>query len=152
MAAAPAEGEPVEEPPAPSEDNPDAEPEIEAVEMLPKLRKPRPRMLSLTLLDGTTISVPATKGKSPSRPDPAPPPSEGDEGGDTLTTRDSISALRAVAHGADASEILGRAPGEVGGDDGHDPRPSPKEGDHLGLGVRGGVPEVLSVSARLSGR
>lgn len=52
----------------------------------------RPRMLSLTLLDGTQITLPAAaKGKKP-------------EG---LTARDFVSALRATAHGADASEILG---------------------------------------------
>jgi type IV pilus assembly protein PilB len=51
-------------------------------------------MLNLTLLDGTTISLPAKKKK---------------DGvvGEGLTARDFISALRATAHGADASEILG---------------------------------------------
>jgi len=53
----------------------------------------RPRMLSLTLLDGTQIQLPATKK-----------PGAGPEG---LTARDFVSALRATAHGADASEILG---------------------------------------------
>jgi type IV pilus assembly protein PilB len=73
-------------------------------------RRMRARMISLTLLDGTTISVPAPK-KRASRPD-------FDEGGqagseelsDQLTARDLVSALRAVAHGADASEILGAEP------------------------------------------
>lgn len=53
----------------------------------------RPRMLNLTLLDGTTITLPAKKKKK-----------EGSEG---LTARDFVSALRATAHGADASEVLG---------------------------------------------
>lgn len=52
-------------------------------------------MLSLTLLDGTTISLPAKK---------TPTAQEG------LTARDFVSALRATAHGADATEILGEAP------------------------------------------
>lgn len=49
-------------------------------------------MVNLTLLDGTTITLPAKKQQ------------ESTEG---LTARDFISALRATAHGADASEILG---------------------------------------------
>jgi type IV pilus assembly protein PilB len=51
----------------------------------------RSRMLSLTLLDGTTISLPSNKAA----------------GASELTARDYVSALRATAHGADASEILG---------------------------------------------
>jgi len=54
----------------------------------------RPRMVNLTLLDGTTITLPAKKKKEAS---PA----------QTLTARDFVSALRATAHGADATEILG---------------------------------------------
>jgi len=86
--------------PVPSVDSPTASPEIEAKEIsLPK-RKPVP-MIALTLLDGTTIQLPARKGRSPS----SPAPSETD-----LTARDLVSALRAVSHGADASDILGEAP------------------------------------------
>jgi len=70
-------------------------------------RRMRPRMISLTLLDGTTIAVPAPK-KRPSRPEIES--SGGDEVTDQLTARDLVSALRAVAHGADASEILGAEP------------------------------------------
>ena len=51
-------------------------------------------MLSLTLLDGTQIKLPA-QGKGGADPKQA------------LTARDFVSALRATAHGADASEILG---------------------------------------------
>jgi len=53
------------------------------------------KMLSLTLLDGTTISLPAKKSVV------------AQEG---LTARDFVSALRATAHGADATEILGEKP------------------------------------------
>jgi type IV pilus assembly protein PilB len=56
-------------------------------------------MLSLTLLDGTTIQLPAKGGKRGAEP-----------GEDTMTARDMVSALRAVAHGADATEILGEKP------------------------------------------
>jgi hypothetical protein len=63
-------------------------------------------MISLTLLDGTTISIPAPpKGARASAPD-----LEGPQVSDQLTARDLVSALRAVAHGADASEILGTEP------------------------------------------
>jgi type IV pilus assembly protein PilB len=58
-------------------------------------RRVRGKMLSLTLLDGTTISLPAKK---------SPAAQEG------LTARDFVSALRATAHGADATEILGETP------------------------------------------
>ena len=54
----------------------------------------RPRVLNLTLLDGTTIQVPTAKRKK----------KDASEG---LTARDFVSALRATAHGADATEILG---------------------------------------------
>src|SRR5580700_11127034 len=73
-------------------------------------------MFSLTLLDGTTISLPSPRKKRTSAPpdmDTEPerravPP--GAEFSDQLTARDLVSALRAVAHGADASEILGAEP------------------------------------------
>ncbi len=84
-----------------SEDSPDAWPEVEAQTVhIPK--KPRgPRMVAVTLLDGTTIRLPAKK-----RPERAPEPAP--TGPDaTMTARDLIRALRAVAQGADASEILG---------------------------------------------
>jgi type IV pilus assembly protein PilB len=68
-------------------------------------RRMRAKMISLTLLDGTTIAVPAPGRK--------PKPKLGAEGrpreelSDQLTARDLVSALRAVAHGVDAAEILG---------------------------------------------
>jgi type IV pilus assembly protein PilB len=75
-------------------------------------KRMRPRMISLTLLDGTSISIPAPGKKHPSKPD-----LEAREGAsavpavsDQLTARDLVSALRAVSHGVDASEILGTEP------------------------------------------
>jgi hypothetical protein len=81
-------------------------------------------MLALTLLDGTTLQVPArartTKrgGRRVAEAEPVvdPPPvgaaeMEGappsDRDGDALRARDIVAALRAQARGADASEILG---------------------------------------------
>jgi type IV pilus assembly protein PilB len=70
-------------------------------------RRMRAKMISLTLLDGTTIAVPAPK-KRASKPDLGAAAAE--EVSDQLTARDLVSALRAVAHGVDASEILGTEP------------------------------------------
>jgi type IV pilus assembly protein PilB len=76
---------------------------------LPK--RMRPRMISLTLLDGTSISIPAPGAKQPSRPDSDPSrAAPGVVVSDQLTARDLVSALRAVSHGVDASEILGTEP------------------------------------------
>jgi type IV pilus assembly protein PilB len=77
------------------------------VEPIPSSRRPRPKMISLTLLDGTSISIPAPTRK-PSKPDVEAAP--GEEFSDQLTARDLVSALRAVAHGAEAGEILGAEP------------------------------------------
>ena len=88
-------------PPAASADSPDASPEIEAKEIRPKKRQPSIPMVEVTLLDGTTIQLPARRGRAPSHPAPAE---------SALTARDLVSALRAVSHGADAAEILGEAP------------------------------------------
>jgi hypothetical protein len=103
---------------APERDSADAEPEIEATERevgVPPSKRPRGRMISLTLLDGTTISIPSG-GARKSKPE-----IDGDETdrretpareeiSDQFTARDLVSAMRAVAHGADASEILGTEP------------------------------------------
>jgi hypothetical protein len=70
---------------------------------------PPPRMITVTLLDGTTVTLPARAPRGPRRPTAAPagdPPAPSAPE-DQLTARDLISALRAVSHGADASEILG---------------------------------------------
>jgi type IV pilus assembly protein PilB len=61
---------------------------------------PGRRMVALTLLDGTTIRLPA-KGKGEGIADQSAAPE------DNLTARDLVAALRAAAHGADASEVLG---------------------------------------------
>jgi hypothetical protein len=98
------------------EDSPDSAPEIQAEEkeaVIPR-RRSRPKMVSLTLLDGTTISIPAPPKKQGSSPQieerPAASGPSAQEYSDQLTARDLVSALRAVAHGADASEILGVEP------------------------------------------
>jgi type IV pilus assembly protein PilB len=65
-----------------------------------------PRMMRLTLLDGTEIAIPAPRrrARQGSRPDE---PREGAWTRDTqLTANDLIAALRAVAQGAEASEVL----------------------------------------------
>jgi type IV pilus assembly protein PilB len=77
-------------------------------------RRGRPRMIALTLLDGTTINIPGPAKKRRSRPqidaDDDAPESAPTGLSDQLTARDLISAMRAVAHGADASDILGTQP------------------------------------------
>jgi type IV pilus assembly protein PilB len=64
--------------------------------------KAGPRMIAMTLLDGTTLQLPARRlgGTQSEQPD------EGAAHGD-LTARDLVTALRAVAQGQDATEILG---------------------------------------------
>jgi type IV pilus assembly protein PilB len=94
----------------PEPDSADAAPEIEATEreVIAPPKRARARMISLTLLDGTTISIPAGGSGRKSRPEIDPQARE--ELSEQLTARDLVSALRAVAHGADASEILGTEP------------------------------------------
>jgi type IV pilus assembly protein PilB len=83
-----------------SEDSPEAWPEVEARTVDLPQRPKGPRMVALTLLDGTTIRLPAKKRQEPVKePPPATP--------DAMTARDLIRALRAVAQGTDATEILG---------------------------------------------
>jgi type IV pilus assembly protein PilB len=83
---------------ATSEDSPNASPTVEAHTLPPK-RARGPKMVSLTLLDGTTIRVPAKpKNVGSDRPSPAP---------GAMTARDLIRTLRAVSQGADTTEILG---------------------------------------------
>jgi type IV pilus assembly protein PilB len=96
-------------------DSPQSEPDIQAEERdVVAPRKARAKMFSLTLLDGTTISLPSPRKRRGSTPDaearPEPKTTPGAELSDQLTARDLVSALRAVAHGADASEILGTEP------------------------------------------
>jgi type IV pilus assembly protein PilB len=94
----------------PQRDSVDSAPEIEATEReINASRRARPKMISLTLLDGTQISIPApVKTAASSRADE--PRAAREELSDQLTARDLVSALRAVAHGVDASEILGTEP------------------------------------------
>jgi type IV pilus assembly protein PilB len=93
-------------------EEPDSGPQIEVSEIpMPRRGKGKgPRMVTLTLLDGTKVSLPAkaapAKKRLPSDPPVKEAPSAaGAEG--QLTARDLVAALRAVSHGADASEILG---------------------------------------------
>jgi type IV pilus assembly protein PilB len=79
---------------------PDSSPQISArdVSLPPPRKGGERRMLTLTLLDGTQINLPAKSG------------AKGEEARlseDDLTARDLVAALRAVSHGADASEVLG---------------------------------------------
>ena len=86
---------------------PDSGPVIEAREtsMPPPRKKSGARMVTLTLLDGTKVNLPASA--SPRKPAPAAAPSSAPPPDEGLTARDMVAALRAVSHGADASEILG---------------------------------------------
>jgi len=86
--------------PPPSQDSPDDTPTIEAKEIKRPPRKSSPGMVSLTLLDGTTIQLPARRKTEEGQA----------RAEDEFTARDFVSALRAVSHGADASEILGHDP------------------------------------------
>ena len=68
-------------------------------------------MVSLTLLDGTTITLPAPrkKGSPEAKKVEAeePAPESAREPHSTLTARDLVDALRAIAGGADARTLLG---------------------------------------------
>lgn len=85
------------------------------VETIPTPRGRAPRMVSLTLLDGTTIPLPAKRRprreSEPNLDTPkqrhlrSEPPGPDELQG--LTARDLVAALRAAAQGADASEVLG---------------------------------------------
>ncbi|MBL8715580.1 MAG: hypothetical protein JNL79_06265 [Myxococcales bacterium] len=88
----------------------DDSPEIEARSITLPPRRGKGKAIALTFLDGTQISLPAPRTRrGAERPEPkAEEPEEGAE--HELTARDLVSALRAVSHGADASEILGENP------------------------------------------
>ncbi|MCC6668884.1 MAG: hypothetical protein IT375_34380 [Polyangiaceae bacterium] len=82
---------------------PDSGPQISARDIsLPPPKRGGGKMVAVTLLDGTTINLPARRARAA-----APEEAEGDDHDDHLTARDLVAALRAVSHGADASEILG---------------------------------------------
>jgi type IV pilus assembly protein PilB len=104
------------EPPPPriaaaaSEDGPDSGPHIEAHEIPLPRRGPSQRMVTLTLLDGTKVSLPAKSPIAQAKRLPSDPPAKetsSPTAGEGLTARDLVAALRALSHGADASEILG---------------------------------------------
>jgi type IV pilus assembly protein PilB len=88
----------------PAESTDDA-PTIEAHEIPLPRRGKGPRMVTLTLLDGTKVNLPAKSAAVKKRLPSDPPVKEGPAEG--LTARDLVAALRALSHGADASEILG---------------------------------------------
>jgi len=92
----------------PISEPPDSGPQIEAREIsMPVPKRGGGRMVTLTLLDGTKVNLPAreppTAQPEPKAPSIAPPSSQRSG----LTARDLAAALRAVSHGADATEILG---------------------------------------------
>jgi len=89
---------------------PDESPTIEAREVsMPAPARRSRRMVTLTLLDGTKVNLPARTSRPPRDGEPPPKPKrrDPDESGGALTARDLIAALRAITHGADASDILG---------------------------------------------
>ena len=96
------EGERISEPP-------DSSPQIEAREIsMPAPKKGGGRMVTLTLLDGTKVNLPAREAAAKRRePKASQRPAATGGDGNELTARDLIAALRAVSHGADATEILG---------------------------------------------
>jgi type IV pilus assembly protein PilB len=105
---APIGGRPVGRRPGATSPPHDAEPALGPSQLPPPATPPLglPRMMRLTLLDGTEIAIPAPR--SPSRSGSRR--EAGREGAWTrdtqLTARDLIAALRAVAQGAEASEVL----------------------------------------------
>jgi type IV pilus assembly protein PilB len=95
----------------PASEPPDSGPQIEAREIsMPAPKRGGGRMVTLTLLDGTKVNLPAREAAARARAPKAVsvPPATGPlPEGNELTARDLIAALRAVSHGADATEILG---------------------------------------------
>jgi type IV pilus assembly protein PilB len=91
-----------------SGDDADSSPQIEAHEIPLPRRGKAPRMVTLTLLDGTKVNLPAKSPVAQKQRLPSDPPApEAAAVGEGLTARDLVAALRALSHGADASEILG---------------------------------------------
>lgn len=88
-------------------EGPDSGPTIEAHEIPLPPRSKGPRMVTLTLLDGTKVNLPAKSAVPQKKRLPSDPPVPEAPAGEGLTARDLVAALRAVSHGADASEILG---------------------------------------------
>jgi hypothetical protein len=89
-------------------EGPDSSPTIEAHEIPLPRRGKGPRMVTLTLLDGTKVNLPAKPQTAAKKRLPSDPPvKEAAAGSEGLTARDLVAALRALSHGADATEILG---------------------------------------------
>lgn len=84
-----------------------APPSEREVELIPAPKGRVPRMISLTLLDGTTITLPPRAAQAPAAEATKAP---SDRVVQELTARDLVTALRAASEGADASEILGKTP------------------------------------------
>jgi hypothetical protein len=87
-------------------DAPESGPQIESREIdmpMPRHRAAS-RMVTLTLLDGTQINLPARGGvaKEKARTE--------DEPEEQLTARDLVLALRALAQGTEAGEVFGDQP------------------------------------------
>jgi hypothetical protein len=82
---------------------PDSSPQLDVREsQMPKPKKGATRRLvTLTLLDGSQVTLPARRPRLRTPTDP--PLSDSDH----LTARDILQALRAKLHGQDASEVLG---------------------------------------------
>ncbi|AKF11400.1 hypothetical protein [Sandaracinus amylolyticus] len=74
---------------------PSPEPAVPAAPARPAPAK-KPRTITLTLLDGTTVKLPASGKKKPEEQAPQ----------ESLTTRDLIAALQARAEGKDVSAVL----------------------------------------------
>jgi len=92
----------------PMSEPPDSSPQIEAREIsMPAPKKGGGRMVTLTLLDGTKVNLPARDAQATHRPLDTPSARTTASEGSDLTARDLVAALRAVSHGADATEILG---------------------------------------------
>jgi type IV pilus assembly protein PilB len=95
----------------PPSEPPDSGPQIEAREIsMPVPKRGGGRMVTLTLLDGTKVNLPAREAAARAQAPKAasePPAASATLQGTELTARDLIAALRAVSHGADATEILG---------------------------------------------
>jgi type IV pilus assembly protein PilB len=66
----------------------------------------RPQMITLTLLDGTRVTLPARRSRASEVDAFEQPPSGSVE--HALTAGDLVEALRAVAHGNDVVPVLGR--------------------------------------------
>jgi type IV pilus assembly protein PilB len=86
---------------------PESGPQIEYEEIsLPLPRKRGVKMITLTLLDGSTVNLPARESaarETGSERSPAPADANGGE----LTARDLVTALRAVVQGTETQAVLG---------------------------------------------